>query len=259
MPYALRFFIWFVLCPVFIQAIFASPVTEQASQLWHQRHQGAVNGQANPARVQKIVALYQQAVASDTSSPDLHSDLLRAHFFLTYFTDSTRIDRLKAIRKALADSDLAVQRHPRDAGVLAWSCMLWARYAELAGIVQVARKGAADKIRDLANQSYQLNPTYGQGTALRMLGVVHAEAPYIPMMLTWPSTKKANEYFQKALALNPNNSLTAYMYGDYLARVGRIGEARQYYKKALEVPVETANITEETLFRNRIKARLAEL
>lgn len=259
MPFALRYFLWLVLCPVFVQSAVTASLGEQALTLWEQRHQGAVNGQADPLRAQKVVDIFQAAVASDTTNAEHHAGLLRAHFFLSYFSDSTRINRLDIIRKALKDSDVAVRRFPKHAGVLAWSCMLWAHYAEVAGIVQVARKGAADKIRNLALQSYKIDPQYGQGTALRMLGVVHAEAPYIPLVLTWPNSKKAEEYFKKALAIGPRNSLTAYMYGDFLAREGRTGEARQYYNKALSMPAERGNTTEETLFRNRIKARLAEM
>lgn len=78
-------------------------------------------------------------------------------------------------------------------------------------------------------------------------------------MLTWPDAAKADSYFQKALTVAPHNKLTLYMYGDYLQRVGRNAEALAFYQKALGVPLEPANQTEENLFRNRIKARLKTL
>lgn len=247
---------WAFVSLLSIANIWAGTPIEQAQALWLQRHQGAQEGQADPARARQIVAAYQQAVQVDTMDAECAAGLLRAHFFLSYFADSARTDRKDAVRKGLRDSDIAVRRHPSHAGVLAWSSMLWARYAELEGIVNVARKGAADKIRNLALASYKIDPNYEQGSALRMLGVVHAEAPYIPLLLTWPSTKKADKYFREAMQKGPRNSLNAYMYGDYLARVNRVEEARAQYEKALASPVNPVNLTEETLFRNRVRERL---
>lgn len=257
--FVMRRFLWFVLIPVLANVAWSSPLADQAETAWRNRHIGAVDGQADPVRSQQIVTAFQGAVDADTTDQESATGLIRAYFFMAYFADSNRTRQLDVVKRGLEASETLLKRQPKNAGLLAWSSMLWARYAELAGILTVARKGTADKIRDLAMRSYQIDAKYNNGSALRMLGVVHAEAPYIPFVLTWPDVAKADNYFQKALAVAPHNSLTLYMYGDYLQRVGRKTEAQAYYQKALGVPVEPANQTEEILFRNRIKARLKTL
>ena len=124
-----------------------------------------------------------------------------------------------------------------------------AQYADRAepaiwhGIIEASFAGARGGLGGLAlaksarkslEQALAINPKALDGSAYTSLGSLFYQVPGWP--IGFGDDKKALEYLQKGLALNPDGIDSNYFYGDYLFRTGSYAEAEQALRKALQAP-----------------------
>jgi len=79
-----------------------------------------------------------------------------------------------------------------------------------------------------------IDPKALDGSAYTSLGSLFYQVPGWP--IGFGDDKKALEFLQKGLALNPDGIDPNYFYGDYLFRTGNYTEAEQALRKALQAP-----------------------
>lgn len=126
-------------------------------------------------------------------------------------------------------------RYPEASEVMIWEAITLSGYAKSMGPLHpVNALKAAEQARDLLLASIKNNPQALHGSAYTTLGSLYFRVPGWP--IGFGDKKKAREYLEKALQLNPNGIDSNYFYADFLRAQGEYAEAVSYYQKALQAP-----------------------
>ena len=116
--------------------------------------------------------------------------------------------------------------------------------------------GTAKHARDLLLQAEKINPDALNGSALTSLGSLYYK---VPRVVSFGDYKKANEYLQRALKVNPDGIDPNYFYGEFLSVKGDKADAIKYLKKALAAPPRPGREDADTGRRAEIRKLLAKL
>ncbi len=139
----------------------------------------------------------------------------------------------EAAFKALAEQARAVSEklHGR-AEPLIWEGIVLAGYAKAKG--GLGALGLAEKARDRLLEAERIDANALSGSVYTSLGSLHYKVPGWP--IGFGNKKKAKEYLQKALSLNPEGIDSNYFWADFLKEQGDYAAAVAAYKKALAAP-----------------------
>lgn len=195
-----------------------------------------------------IAALEQ---LSGPEKEEAYWKVLRCHYFKGNYTT-----RDKEIRKAIYDEGkdlayVALEEYPESAGINLWLAVLWGVWAEEYGKMKAAKKGVAGKIRKLCEKTIELDPNFNDAGGYRVLGRVHFKSPKIPLILGWPSKKKAVSYLEQALEIAPDNLYTRLYLAEALYKRKQKDRAIELVRVILNTEdivtgiVEDANIKKE--------------
>lgn len=126
-----------------------------------------------------------------------------------------------------------------------WEAIALSGYAKTLGPIRSlsALKYAAQS-RDLLLATEKTNAQALQGSAYTSLGSLYYRVPSWP--IGFGDKKKAREYLEKALQVNPTGIDTNYFYADFLNGQGEYAKAVEYYKKALEAPARAGQEDADT-------------
>lgn len=137
-----------------------------------------------------------------------------------------------AYRGALGQAQQTVLAFPGRAEPLVWQAILLSSQAKAEGGL-----GALSKVkeaRELLLAAEKINPTALDGSVYNSLGSLYAKVPGWP--IGFGDKKKAREYLEKALALNPKGIDPNYFYADLLADQGEYVKAVAHLNRALAAP-----------------------
>jgi tetratricopeptide (TPR) repeat protein len=140
--------------------------------------------------------------------------------------------REAAFGPLIAHAQEVVQSFPGRAEPMIWEAIVLSSAAKAEGGL-----GALSKVkeaRDLLLAAERINPTALNGSVYNSLGSLYAKVPGWP--IGFGDKKKAREYFEKALAINPNGIDPNYFYADLLADQGDYAKAADHLKRALAAP-----------------------
>jgi len=115
----------------------------------------------------------------------------------------------------------------------------------------------AKEARQRFEEALKINDKALHGSAYTSLATLYAKVPGWP--IGFGDKAKAEEYFKKSLALNPDGIDPNFFYGEYLAERDRAQEARQYLETALKAPPRAGREVADNGRRQEIKALLAKL
>ena len=141
-------------------------------------------------------------------------------------------DQEIAYEKLAKESEKVMAQYPGRAEPAIWH-----------GIVEASLAGArgglggltlAKSARKSLEQALAIDPKALDGSAYTSLGSLFYQVPGWP--IGFGDDKKALEYLQKGLAINPDGIDPNYFYGDYLFRIGNYAEAERVLQKALQAP-----------------------
>lgn len=121
---------------------------------------------------------------------------------------------------------------PGKAEPLVWQAIVLSSEAKAQGGL-----GALSKVkaaRELLLAAEKIDPNALDGSIYGSLGSLYAKVPGWPV--GFGDKKKAVEYFQKALAINPDSIDANYFYADLLADQGDYANAVQHLEKAIAAP-----------------------
>jgi hypothetical protein len=104
---------------------------------------------------------------------------------------------------------------PESVPVRFWSAIIWGSWAQVYGIWNAAREGAADVIKAHCEVVIARDEKYEHGGGYRILGRLHVLSPTIPVILPWPSKKKAREFFEKAYSIDSTFLWNKLYLGEY--------------------------------------------
>jgi tetratricopeptide (TPR) repeat protein len=133
--------------------------------------------------------------------------------------------------QALADqADLLAQDHPQNAEALVWDAIVLSTLAEKKG--GLGALGLVKKARRKLEQAEAIDPEVLGGSVYASLGSLYSKVPGWP--LGFGNDDKAEKYFKKALAINPQGLDINYFFAEYLVDQGNDELALEHIERALQ-------------------------
>lgn len=132
----------------------------------------------------------------------------------------------------MAHAEQVSKSFPGRAEPLIWQAIILSSAAKAEGGL-----GALSKVkeaRDYLLAAEKIDPAALNGSVYNSLGSLYAKVPGWP--IGFGDKKKARDYFEKALAINPNGIDPNYFYADMLAEQGEYAQAADHLKRALAAP-----------------------
>lgn len=141
-------------------------------------------------------------------------------------------DKEAVFKKLSEEAHKVSAANPGHAEPLIWEAIILSGYAKVKGLfgdVSVAKKA-----RDLLFDAEKIDPKALNGSIYTTLGSLHYKVPGWP--IGFGDKKKAQEYLEKSLQINPDGIDPNYFMGDFLLERGERPKALEYFKKALNAP-----------------------
>jgi tetratricopeptide (TPR) repeat protein len=180
-----------------------------------------------------IMALALLAVTAAYAGNELDGAIVQLQHDWAKANYHTARDQQEAAFKALADRAHQISATSSDkAEAMIWEAIVQSGYAKAKGGIGALKH--AEQARDLLLASLKLNPQALQGSAYTSLGSLYYKVPRWP--LGFGDKKKAREYLEKALQVNPDGIDPNYFYADFLLEQGETAKAIEYFNKALNAP-----------------------
>lgn len=173
------------------------------------------------------------ASASVHADPGLDQAISRIQHEWALVNYKTPEDKRESAFETLAEMARDVsQRYPNRAEPLVWQAIVLASEAKVKG--GFGALGLARDARDLLLSAERINPVALDGSIYTTLGSLYYKVPGWP--IGFGDRKKAREYLEKAMKLNPSGIDVNYFYGDLMLEDGNYDAAIGYLKKALAAP-----------------------
>ncbi|HEX7252756.1 MAG TPA: hypothetical protein VF376_07750 [Thermoanaerobaculia bacterium] len=214
-----------------------NPLIAEGDYHYARRQDGRVGARASEREIALAISAYDSASrAPDTA--EARWKLARALYFKAAYT-GVDADAQKALyekaRRAGDEAIEIVQRRSKgsdfsgDSDAAAsyfWSAVAWGQWALLAGKLESAKTGVADKIRAYSTSVIGIDPTFEEGGGYRILGRLHDQAPWIPFLTGWVSRDEAIKYLRLAVATNGDNFVNRLFLAEALVS-GSSAEAKE--------------------------------
>lgn len=149
-----------------------------------------------------------------------------------YYLDEFLNRNYKELQALARRANRVASDHPGDAEALVWDAIVLSTLAEKKGGI-----GALSLVKEAKlklERAEQIDPTVLGGSIYASLGTLYAKVPGWP--IGFGSDRKAEQYFKKALAINPAGLDINYFYAEFLFDQGDDERALEYLQKALDAP-----------------------
>lgn len=182
----------------------------------------------------KFALLFAAAAAVNAHADQgLDEAIVRLQHEWAIVNYKTPEDRRESAFETLAGMAQDVsQRYPQNAEPLVWQAIVLASEAKVKG--GFSALGLAKDARNLLLAAEKINPNALDGSIYTTLGSLYYKVPGWP--IGFGDHKKAKEYLEKALKMNPGGIDANYFYGDLMLTDGNYAAAISYLKKALAAP-----------------------
>jgi len=140
--------------------------------------------------------------------------------------------REAAFEKLRLRSAAFADQHPQQAEALIWDGIVQSTYAGVNG--GLGAIGAAKQARARFEAALAIDDRALDGSAYTSLGTLYHKMPGWP--IGFGSDKKARQYLEKALEINPTGIDPNYFFGEFLYDTGDYARALQYLQVAQQAP-----------------------
>ncbi len=148
-----------------------------------------------------------------------------------------------------------VESHPGLVEALIWEGIVISSEAGARGGLGALSLAKEAKLR--FEEALKIDDKVLGGSAYTSLATLLAKVPGWP--IGFGDKARAEDYFKKSLAINPDGIDPNFFYGEYLIDRDRFPEARQYLEKALKAAPRPGRELADNGRRQEIKALLAKL
>lgn len=159
----------------------------------------------------------------------------------------------KAFEQLSAQAADFVAQNPTRAEPLVWQAIILSSHAKFEGGLGALSKIKLARERLLAAE--KIRPDVLDGSIYTSLGSLYAKAPGWP--IAYGDRKKAGDYLQRALKLNPDGIDPNFFYGELLLDQGQRAEGEKYLRKALAAPPRPGREDADEGRRAEVRAALA--
>ena len=148
-------------------------------------------------------------------------------------------------------------RNPYLAEPLVWEGVALASEAGAKGGIEIYL--LARKAKESFEESLKLDEKALNGAAYTGLAALHARGLVWPFGFGSKNNIRAEKYFRKALAINPEGIDPNFLYGEYLCSLYRLSEARVHLELAMKAPSRPGRELADGGRREEILALLAKI
>lgn len=165
---------------------------------------------------------------------------------------SAPANQQKEFEQLTAEAEKISVMYPNRAEAQIWHGIIEASYAGAKGGI-----GALSLVKDARRsleRALEINPNALNGSAYTSLGSLYYQVPGWP--IGFGDNKKALEFLEKGLALNPDGIDPNYFHGDFLFRNGDLDGSERALRKALLAPPRTGRTLADEGRRKEIRQLL---
>jgi len=235
---------------------------QKADSLYAYRAEGfqPASGLVDTSNINRAIRCYQKSLnlADSTMKEKIYWKIMQCFYYKGNYTLNDKKKRKQCFRQGIDIGNRALEMYPNSPGLHFWMGILWGYWSEQVGLLTAGRKGVAGKVRHHAESLIAIQDTFAEGGAYRTLGRLHFMAPKIPLILGWPSKKKALRYFEKAFSINHENLFTKQYYAEALYDQGEKKQAIQMMKEILDSDKTVHGIAEDAFIKKEAEKFLNE-
>jgi len=148
------------------------------------------------------------------------------------YAEVSKSERRSAFDALVEHSAAFAARYPDQVDAIAWDGIVLSTYAgEVSALSAMKYAKAA---REQLHRAESMNSAALSGGIYASLGALYSKVP--GGFLGFGDDAKAEDYFKKALVIDPSNIDSNYFYGEFLLDQDRIDEALVYLTRAVEAP-----------------------
>lgn len=164
-------------------------------------------------------------------------------------------DQQKARFKTLSKRAHAVsERYFGQADPLIWEAIILSSYADTGGGLKALK--AVKKARKLLQVAESIDPFALDGSIYTTLGSLYYQVPAWP--IAFGSDRKARQYLEKAVQINPKDIDANYFYGGFLIKKGEYEQAVEMLETALAAKPRPGRPVADAGRRQEIRAALVK-
>ena len=161
----------------------------------------------------------------------------------------------ESYNKLATQAHKLVEANPGVAEPLIWEGIVLSSEAGARG--GLGALGLAKEARQRLDEALKIDDRALAGSAYTSLATLYAKVPGWPV--GFGDKERAEEYFKKSLAINPNGIDPNFFYGEYLADRERGAQARRHLEAALKAPPRAGRELADNGRRQEIQALLDKL
>jgi tetratricopeptide (TPR) repeat protein len=177
---------------------------------------------------------YQPGFAGLSSSAEMPEvKEIQFEWARLYYMDEFLNQNFLELQALAEHSGQVAEQHPESAEALVWNAIVLSTLAEKKG--GLGALGLVKRARAKLEQAEAIDPAVLGGSVYASLGSLYSKVPGWP--IGFGSDKKAEQYFKKALAINPQGLDINYFFAEYLVEQGKEQLALEYIDKALQAPL----------------------
>lgn len=235
LPFYLVLFITVALAlsPLILQA--QDSHFQEGMKWYEQRAAEADSFRANPKYINNAIDAFEKAYDQEENTLKSGLYLLRSYYFKGMFLGLDDNRQKEIYDKGRDLGDKLEKRYSDSPEIKFWYAANLGRWAKVHGFVSAATSGVAKKVRSLGEEIIELDKQYQGGGGYRILAQAHFHSPKIPLLMGWPSDKKALELVEKAMNIAPAHPTNRLLYSEILLSFERKQEARKHLEHIMEM------------------------
>jgi tetratricopeptide (TPR) repeat protein len=197
------------------------------------------------------------AFGAQAQTQTLESGLadVQAGWATANYQTATGDPKVAAFDALSKQADALVQAYPGRAEPLIWEGIVLSTYAGAKG--GLGALSLAKQSRAALEAAMKIDPNALQGSAYTSLGTLYYKVPGFP--LGFGDKKKARQYLERALAINPDGIDPNYFYGEFLFGQDEYGQALDHLQKALNAPARPGREVADEGRRKEIRDLMARV
>jgi tetratricopeptide (TPR) repeat protein len=169
-------------------------------------------------------------LSSSAQTPEVRE--IQFEWARLYYMDEFLNVNYRELEALVEKANQVAAEYPQNAEALVWDAIVMSTMAEKKG--GLGALSLVKQARLKLEEAEAIDPTVLGGSVYASLGTLYSKVPGWPF--GFGSDEKAEEYFKKALAINPQGLDINYFFAEYLADNGDQQLALVYVDKALQAP-----------------------
>ena len=167
-------------------------------------------------------------LSSSAQMPEVRE--IQSQWARLYYLDEFLNKNFRELQALSQQADKLAQQHPQNAEALVWDAIVLSTLAQKKG--GLGALGLVKQAKHQLEQAEAIDPEVLGGSVYASLGSLYSKVPGWP--IGFGDDEKAEQYFKKALAINPQGLDINYFFAEYLVDQGEEIQALEHLELALQ-------------------------